>query len=551
MVTKKSIIRKTIEVGSSTMWSRLLGTVREVLMANYLGTGPLAEAFITAFKIPNSLRKIFAEGAMSIAFIPTLVKMVKKGNKDEINSLMTLALILFEGALLLLCFLFMWKAAFVIRVIAPGWFSPIHALSNLVFTGNEFIDGILFKIYSLFVSAQPIEQVGYAVIFLRLLMGFILLLSTSALLAGALQAVHHFFVPAFSQVLLNIFFILGLIICISFGLSPYYLCLFIMAGGFVQLIIHLFTYVKLGFGFAAINQKTWQEFKEVWKKFLPCLFSMSVMEIHLVIDTSLASFLPAGSIALIYYANRFMQIPLGVFANAFSTILLPHFARIGVYAPKRLSFYLFESAKLIFWIMVPFSLLMAFVSEKIFFTLFLSKNFTIESVRQAAIILNAFLYGLFFFSLNKILLNIYYALHNTKIPMYVSIVGTIINVVASYFLMKPLGAYGIALATTLSGVFQTLLFVALLHIKLQFTFYIRQFVEFVIRYAIQLGIFALIFYWLYKIISIGINFLPLPFSTFFLMKIGFWMWLAPLVLIIFFCMLKTRKIFGIRLYFLD
>jgi putative peptidoglycan lipid II flippase len=541
-------MQKTAEVAGSTMLSRLLGLVREVLMANYLGVGAIADAFVTAFKIPNSLRKIFAEGALSVAFIPSFVAIAKNEGKDGINRLMTLALLLFEGFLLILCLLIIWKAEWVIRIIVPGWFQMDTVAPDSI-TGFTYFDVIITSIHNFFSGGQPLEQVAYSVNFLRILMSFILFLSTSALLAGALQAVNHFFIPAFSPVLLNLIFILGLVVCISAKLSPTILCGFIMVGGFLQFILHIYVYWKLGFAFEKPTQKTWNYFKQVWKKFLPCLFSMSVMEIYLFIDTSLGSYLPTGSIALIYYANRFMQIPLGVFATAFSTILLPHFSRVATYAPKRLGFYLLESAKLIFWIIIPFTVLMAFVSDKIFLTLFLSKKFTMASVDQASIVLVAFLYGLFFFSINKILLNIYYALHDTKTPMYISIVSTFINFILSYTLMIPYGAYGLALATTLTGVIQTILFVFFLHYYFKFTFYIDNFMNFAWRYGLQLAVFLFSFFSFYNNIFNLIS--KTTMATFFLTKIGFWVWFVPFAGMFFYAMLKTRKLFGIKLYFLD
>lgn len=547
MFTKNSIIKKTIEVGSSTMLSRILGMAREVLMANYLGAGILADAFVTAYKIPNSLRKVFAEGALSASFVPTFVTLAKKDGKDAVNSLMSLALILFEGVLFIVCLLVIWKADFVIKCIVPGWFDTYS--HHYEITSIAGIDHALSSIFNFFSWQQPAAQVAYAVLYLRILMGFILFLSISSLLAGALQAVNHFFVPAFAPVLLNIVFIAGLIFCIRFHYSPKVLCIFILVGGFLQLIWHIYTYFNYGFNFGVINKQAWHNFKQVWKKFFPFLFSMSVLEIQLFIDTSFASYLATGSIALINYANRFMQIPLGVFATAFSTILLPHLARVGSYAPRRLGFYLLEASKLIFFIMIPFSLLIGFAAEKIFLTLFLSKKFSLDAVHTASLILIVSVGGLVFFSLNKILLNLYYALHETKLPMYISIFSTAVNFILSYILMTPLGVYGIALATTIAGIAQTLLFVFFLRYKFGFVFYLDNFIDFVWRYGIQLLIFSLIFFSFYYNITYLI--VKTTLATFFLTKIGFWLWFGPLCGILFLAMFKTRKLFGIHLYFLD
>src|SRR5258708_10735980 len=163
MLSQKTILKKTIQVGSSTLLSRFFGIVREILMVRYLGAGGLSDAFLTAYKFPNSLRKIFAEGALSAAFIPTVVQTLKHGDKNAIAGLMSLAFLVFEGTVLALCALIMKHAEQVIGFIAPGF------------------------------SEQQIIQ---TIPMVHILMPFIFFISSSALLAGALQAVGHFFIPA-------------------------------------------------------------------------------------------------------------------------------------------------------------------------------------------------------------------------------------------------------------------------------------------------------------------------------------------------------------------
>jgi len=517
-LTKKSIIKKTVTVGSSTLLSRVFGLIRETLMARYLGVGAMSDAFFTAYKIPNSLRKIFAEGALSAAFIPAIVGLVKKDKRQEANSLMTLAFLVFEGVLLLLCLIIFFNTDFIVHVTTPG-FSQ--------------------------------EQINHTIPFLRILIFFILFLSSSALLTGALQSVHHFFVPAFGPVLLNVVFISALLLSLWYGLPVKFLCYAILLGGLLQFILHIFTYFKLGFSFGKIDAQAVRNFKQLLKKFFPVLFSMSIMEISLFLDISLASYLPEGSVSLINYGSRFMGIPLGVFATAFSTILLPHFSRISTYAPKRLSFYLFESTKIIFWVTIPATILMSFFADKIFVTLFLSKNFSMAKVIEAQYILIAFLTGLFFFSLNKILLNIYYSLHNTVTPTIISVIATTSNFILNIILMKFWGATGIALATAISGAIQTFLFVYLLHRKYAFQLYPAHFLNFLYKFLIQLIITLIGFFVLYNYLTYSIAKLPEGLANFLLNKIGFWLWVGPLCIIFFLVLYKLKKFFGVRLYFLD
>ena len=232
-------------------------------------------------------------------------------------------------------------------------------------------------------------------------MPFILFISSSALLTSSLHATHHFFIPAIAQIVMNLISILGLCICLFFNLPVTYLCWFTLGTGLVHFILHIYAYFKCHFYFGNILRTDFYPFMRVIGKFLLCLPSVSLMEITLYIDTRFASHLKPGSISLFFYANRFVGIPLGVFAVAFSTILLPHFSRVNTRNPKRLHFYLLESAKFILWITMPVTFLMAFFSEEIFSTIFLSDKFTYSQVQEASIILLAFLTGLFFFSLNK------------------------------------------------------------------------------------------------------------------------------------------------------
>jgi len=515
---KKSIIKKTIEVGGSTLLSRVLAIVREVLMVRFLGVGMISDAFLTAYKIPNSLRKIFAEGALSAAMVPTVVSIVRNKDRQAVNRFMSLAFLVFEGALLILCGFAIWKAQAVVRLVAPGF---------------------------------PPEQIRFTASLLQILMPFIFFLSSSALLAGPLHAVGHFFVPAISPALLNIVFICSLSFCLVSNCSVEYLCFFILLGGLLQLLLHVAAYFSFDFSFQRFDESSWQSLKHVILKFLPCLFSMSIVEVSLFVDTVFASWLPRGSVTLIYYANRLMGIPLGVFGVALSTILLPHFSKLSMYAPKRIRFYLFEATKLIFWVAIPVACIMIFFSEKIFSTVFLTKKIYAAQVHEAGAILVAFLIGLFFFALNKILLNIYYAFHNMFIPTVVSIIATLINILMNIILMKQFQSVGIALATTISAVVQAVLYITCLAIFFKLPFYFGKFIDFVIRYLLQLSIFFTIMYFFYKFLYKQIGYLPQRISHFLLMKIGFWLWVGPLVGLIFLLVYYTRKIFKVKLYFID
>jgi len=517
-LSQKTIIKKTVEVASSTLLSRFFGIVREVLMVRYLGASGLSDAFLTAYKIPNSLRKIFAEGALSAAFIPTVVSTIKQDDKNAVAGLMSLAFLIFEGMVLILCALIMTYADYVIRFIAPG------------FSEQQIIDAI------------PM---------LHILMPFIFFISSSALLGGALHAVGHFFTPAIAPVIVNIIFIAGLCISMLLNLPVTYLCWFIVFAGSIHFVLHLTMYFRFHFGFGKISRNDVTVFGRVMGKFLLCLPSVSLMEVALFIDTSFASLLAPGSISLLFYANRFVGIPLGVFAVAFSTILLPHFSRVNSSNPKRLHFYLLESAKFIFWVTIPVALFMAFFSEEIFSTMFLSQKFTSAHVHEAARILLAFLVGLFFFSLNKILLNIFYAMHAAWIPALVALGATGINIILNMLFIEQLQTVGLALATTISSIAQTIFFVAILRKKYDFRIYFVPFISFVTKYLAQLSCFSMCFWILYRacIYVISAHMSP-SVALFFTTQVGLWMWVGPLVLFFFILLYYSHTFFRVRLHFL-
>jgi putative peptidoglycan lipid II flippase len=518
MLSQKTILKKTIQVGSSTLVSRCLGIVREVFMVKYLGASGLSDAFLTAYKIPNSLRKIFAEGALSAAFIPTVVTTIQQHDKKAITGLMSLSFLIFEGIVGLLCILIIHYAQWILECIAPGFST---------------------------------EQINAAIIMLRILMPFIFFISSSALLGGALQAVGHFTIPAIAPIVVNIIFIIGIMMCLLYNLPVTYLCWFIVAAGFIHFLLHLITYFHYQFGFGNIRRKDLSTFGRIMGKFLLCIPSISLMEVALFIDTSFASFLAPGSISLLYYAHRFVGIPLGVFAVAFSTILLPHFSRTYTRNPKRLHFYLLEAAKFIYYVTVPVGLLMAFFSKEIFSTIFLSKKFTLAQAHEASAILRVFIAGLFFFSLNKILINIFYAMHAAWIPACVALVATIINIILNMLFIAQFQTIGLAAATTISSIVQTILFLIILRKKYNFKVYTTTFVFFAWRYKIVLAILSILFLLCYHAIKTAIIYYMAPtLALFFTQQIGLWLWVGPLSLFFMVLLHVSRPLTKLHLYFL-
>lgn len=517
-MSKSTLLKKTYEVGINTFLSRILGLTREILLMRFLGIGILADAFNTAFMLPNSLRKIFAEGALTAAFLPTFISIYKQEGKDQANKLTTLAFIVFECALLAVCALVMFNPEKTILLFAPGY------------TGERVV------------AAAPMLQI---------LMPFIFFISTSALLAGALNSVHHFFVPAFGPVLLNAVFIGAIIISLQYSFGPLFLCWSILFAGALQCIMHLVVYLQLGFNFSIWNKKTISYFRHIIFKFIPCLFSMSIMEINLMVDTWFASFLLIGTPTLLKYANRFMGIPLGVFAVAFSTILLPYFTRVKLENPEKLPFYLLEATKFVLWVTLPATLMLIFLSDQVFLTLFasMSSKFPADRVHEAGTILIGFMLGLCAFSLNKILFSLFYAVHDTVTPTIISVVATTCNIIANYYLVGWLNGFGLALATSFSGFIQTLLCFYFLQKKHSLPLELPALLPFLGKYSLQLILImvplGLLYPFFYTLAT------KTPYAYFFTQSFGFWLWTGPILIIIYGLLYKTKNKFALTIHFLE
>jgi peptidoglycan biosynthesis protein MviN/MurJ (putative lipid II flippase) len=230
---------------------------------------------------------------------------------------------------------------------------------------------------------------------------------------------------------------------------------------------------------------------------------------------------------------------------------LPHFSRVHAYSPKRLHFYLLEATKFIAWITLPTTLIMAFFSQEIFSTIFLSEQFTLVHVHRASMILLALLPGLFFLSLNKILLSIFYSMHVTWIPAIIALCTTVINVLLNILFINQFQAAGLAAATAIASVIQTILFLLILRKKYHFRMYIAPFVRFIAAYILQLAICGSAFIILYYAIHHGIiACMPTTVALFFTAKIGLWLWVGPLTLAFFALLYYSRTLFRTSLHFL-
>ena len=425
-------------VGSATFLSRIFGYIRDMIMAAFFGAGFFSDAFIAAFRIPNLFRRLFAEGSLTLAFIPVFTEIITIDGKEEAFNMARSALRLLS----------------VILVIT--------AISGILFA-PQLMDVITY-------GFGP-EKLSLTVTLTRIMFPYIFFICLVALCMGILNAIGHFASPALSPLLLNISMIASMYIA-SFinednGFRVIGLAIGVIAGGVLQLSFQIPFLVKNGFYFWHKAKIYHPGLKKIGILMLPAVFGAAVYQINILVGTFLASLLPGGSITYLYYSDRLVQFPLGVFAISIGTALLPslsrHAANKDFDALKDTFAY---SMGLVFFITLPSMAGLIVLREPIIALLFKRGAFSQEAVTQTA---NALLYyciGLWAVSSVRVIVPAFYALKDTNTPVRIGIISIISNIVLGIILMKPLGHCGLALATSIASIINFCLLVIELRRKL-------------------------------------------------------------------------------------
>lgn len=522
----RSILKQSSKIGFFALVSRCIAFMREIFLIRFLSVGAGSDIFFTAIRIPNTMRKIFAEGSLSSVLVPAFIGAEHKGGKLGLNRLTAFSFLVIESLMFVsCCFLFIF-APQAIHCIVPG-FTP--------------------------------EKVVEAAQLLRILVSFILFISSGSILAAALQSQHKFFVPALAPSILNVCYVSSLIVCLYFKLSVAVFCYFWIVTSIVFFLIHFVAYLKAGYGFDRPNAQTKSEFKTILKQFLPCFFSVGIVEINHFINTGFCSYLQSGSLTLLRYTFQFVNIPIGIITASLVTVLLPHFSKLHLERPEALAQQLFEAMKFIIWTTIPICFLMGFFSGEIFHTLFLGDSAAIDKVPLAQSIFMAYLVGLLFFSLNKVFLSIFYALRLTMIPMLTTFASIAVNYSLNRILMQDYGAAGIAFSSSMAAIVQSLIFMIVLQKRLNIGWPLKIWLEFLLRYFVQLVFCGTIFWSLYVAAraivfsrSFEWNFYFCTVNQdFFISNIGFWFWAGPISAILLGLLYITRGLFGIKLSYFE
>lgn len=475
MSKNTNLLRALMSVSGMTLLSRIIGFLRDMIVARYFGAGFATDAFFVAFKLPNLLRRIFAEGAFSQAFVPILAEYKNKRTAEETHDFVSnvgglLFLVLFVFTALGIIF-----AGFVIAVTAPGF------------------------------THDPVKY-ALTVSLLRMTFPYILFISLASMLSGILNTWKIFSIPAFTPTILNLSFLFFILLFRHFFHPPIFtLAIAVFVGGFLQLGFQVPFVRKIGMPvlprFDFKNPAVWR----VVKLMGPAIFAMSIAQISLVINTIFASFLPSGSVSWMYFADRLMEFPTGVLGVALGTILLPSLSK---HASNK---NVIEFSKTLDWgiklclvLALPATVGLAIVAKPLTMTLFMYGKFSFFDVLMTRNALIAYSVGLMGLIMVKVLGPGFYANQDIKTPVKVAIFVLVCTQIMNLIFIGPFKHAGLALSIGLGACLNAGL---LCYLLIKKKIYITQSVwtEFFLKLIIAIVVMAIF-------LLLALHYLPLNFT---------------------------------------
>jgi len=410
------------------MLSRVLGLVRDIVFAAFVGASANADAFFVAFKIPNFLRRLFAEGAFAQAFVPVLADYKEGGSLEAVRELINRIAGVLGGILIIVTGVTVLAAPLVASVFAPGFIS----------------DPYKFQL-----TSQMI----------RITFPYLFLISMTGFCGAILNSYGRFSVPAFTPVFLNLSLIAAATLAAPWFSEPVFaLAWGVFLAGVIQLLFQLPFLYKLELMPRPVWDTKDEGVRRIVRLMVPALFGVSVSQVNLLLDTVLASFLPTGSVSWLYYSDRLAELPLGVFGIAIATVILPNLsAHKSAARDEQFIHTLDWAVRTVLLIAVPAAVALMLLAEPILITLFQYEAFTAEDVGMAAWSLRAYSLGLIAFMLIKVLAPGYYARQDIATPVAIGIKAMLANMILNFLFVLPLmyylnmGHVGLALATSVAA----------------------------------------------------------------------------------------------------
>ena len=443
-----NLIKSTGTFGFYTIISRLLGYLRDVLIAIFLGTSFLADAFFVAFRIPNTFRRLFAEGTFNAAFVPSYTsELVKNKSKSK-----TFANQIFNLLFLSLFFLVLLIEIFMptfVSLIAPGF-------------------------------VQDSTRIDLAIQLTRITFPFLMFVSLASFFSAILNSHNKFAAASAAPIILNLVLI-GILLVGKYLNDDlvYFLSYGVSIAGFLQLIflykfVKKFYVIKLNFKFT-ISSKV----KFFFKKLLPSIFSSGVTQINILVGTIIASF-QASAVSYLYYADRIYQINLAIAGIAIGVVILPQLSKYVHLKNKSKILQIQNKAlELSIFLSLPAAVALFVGSEEIISALFGYGSFSEIAVLNSSKALYYFGLGLPAFAFIKVFSTFFFANHDTKTPFYISLIAVILNIIISIYYFKNIGFIIIPIATTISSWFNALALLIFLYQKSLFNFNRIFFIKFI------------------------------------------------------------------------
>jgi len=435
---KKAIIKSTGVISGATALSRILGFIRDIIIARLFGTGLFAQAFVVSFRIPNMLRDLVGEGATNAAFVPVLTEYRTLKSEEEYWQLARTLLNAMIVTLSVLVVAGIAASPVIVRLIAPGFIK------------------------------EP-EKLKVTITLTRALFPYLLLIGLSAYSMGVLNSLRHFAAPAFGPALLNVCVITSaLFLCPRVGVIG--LALGVLAGGALQFGIQVPVLFKKGLRIKRTFNLAHTAAKRIGRLLLPRMLGTAVYQINVFIDTILASIywiVGAGGVAALYYSNRLLQFPLAIFGLALAQVVLPTMSsQAAGNDTDKLKEALSFSLRAVFCIMIPASVGFMVLSRPIVEILFQRGAFSAYSTSITSSALFFYCFGLFAYAGIKILVNCFYSLQDTMTPVKTAGLSLVVNTVFNLILMWHFKIGGLALATSIAGVFNFFLLFFILQKKI-------------------------------------------------------------------------------------
>ena len=431
-----SIIRSFGNTALSTLASRVLGLVRDILMARYFGAARTADVFYISFMIPNLFRRLVAEGALTISFIPVYTESLIHDGEEESLKLAQKVMTV--------------QAFFMIIIVTLGiLFAPLYM--KLFFGRNDSPE-----IFSLSINL------------IRIMFPYLFFVGFVAFAMGYLNSHRRFFAPAFAPVLLNVAMITGIVFFSRLFEEPIYgVALGVIFGGILQYLIQIPYMIKEGFVFKISFDLSHPRIKKIFKMLTPALFGIAVYQINTIISNLLATMISEGSVSYIYYTNRLTELVLGVFIVSIGNVILPEMSKLTAFDDKiRFNKLFSASVSSALFLAVPASIALIACGIPIISAIFMHGRFSYNDVVLTYYSLAAASSGIIFVAVLRITTQAFYSMKDTKSPVISAAVSMIVNVTLGYILMQtPLKHAGLTLANTLSAIVQMLILLTLLNKK--------------------------------------------------------------------------------------